>query len=123
MFILIYLTKDDVVKRVTGRIFDLPKGTVKNDNVILIGKRFYGQTIDFDMKWYSKTKKVKRRQGEVFYVNNRYKLLVVNLIDADPKEMQQIELANRNNCWGGAIVDCETMLVLMILRKIKETRL
>ena len=97
MFILIYLTKDNVVKRFTGQIFSLPKGAIKNYSDILNGKSFCGQTIDSDMKWYSKTKKVKKRQGEVFYVNNHHRLLVVNLIDADWKEIQQIELASRDN--------------------------
>ena len=49
-FVLIYPNQDDSVKRFYGKKYYLPKGVIKNHNVIINGKDFYDQPIDFDIK-------------------------------------------------------------------------
>ena len=44
-------------------------------------------------------------------------------IDAEPKVIQPIEFVGQLENGGGKIDDDETMILLMILEKIKETRL
>ena len=75
----------------------LPKGIIKNYKVIINGKTFYYQSIDFDIKWYEKTRKSKAEQGEDYtsgclldYIKNHYRLIATDLsrqkeLDADPK--------------------------------------
>ena len=36
----------------------VPKGTIKNCNVIINGKSFYNQPTDSDIKWYEEIKRI-----------------------------------------------------------------
>ena len=77
----------------------LPKRIIKNYKVIIIGKNFYYQAIDFDIKRYEKTKKSKTGQGGDYttgclldydYIKNHYRLIATDLsrqkeLDADRK--------------------------------------
>ena len=59
---------------------------------------------------------------------NHYRLIAVDLsrqkvLDADPKAIQQIELVGQLKNPDGAVAANESMFVLTILEKIKETRL
>ena len=54
LFVLVYLNRDNDVKRFKTRRYYLPKGTIKNYNVIINGKSFYDQPIDSDIKRYEK---------------------------------------------------------------------
>ena len=36
----------------------VPKGTIKNYNVIINGKSFYNQPTDSDIKWYEEIKRI-----------------------------------------------------------------
>ena len=50
LFVLVYLNRGSDVKRFKTRKYFLPKGIIKNYNVIIIGKNFYDQPIDSDKK-------------------------------------------------------------------------
>ena len=52
LFVLVYLNRDSDVKEFKTRKYFLPKDIIKNYNVIIIGKNFYGQPIDSDKKRY-----------------------------------------------------------------------
>ena len=64
MFVLIYLNRDDDVKRFKPWRYYLPKGIIKNYNVIINGKNFYDQAIDSDIKRYEEIRKLTIGQGE-----------------------------------------------------------
>ena len=63
------------------------------------------------------------------YIKNRYKLVTVDLsrskeLDADPKAIQQIEFVGQLKNTNGVNADgIQSMFVLTILEKIKETRI
>ena len=50
LFVLTYLNRDNDVKRFKTQRHYLPKGIVKNYDVIINGKDFYDQPIDSDIK-------------------------------------------------------------------------
>ena len=103
LFVLVYLNEDDNSKRFKTRRYYLPKGILKNHNVIINGKNFYDQAIDSDIKRYEDIRKLTTGLGEYTtgclldyeYVKNHYRLIAVDLsrqkeLDADPKAIQQI---------------------------------
>ena len=49
LFVSIYLNRNNDVKRFNTERYYLPKGIIKNYNVIINGKNFYDQVIDSDM--------------------------------------------------------------------------
>ena len=49
LFVLVYSNQDDA-KRFKSRRYYLPKGIIKNYNMITNGKNFYDQAIDSDIK-------------------------------------------------------------------------
>ena len=61
MFILLYLNRETYVKQFKTRREYLPKGIMKNYNVI---KNFYDQPSDSDMKWYEDIRKLTIGQGD-----------------------------------------------------------
>ena len=136
MFVLVYSNQDDAKRFKTKRYY-LPKGIIKNHNVI-INENFYDQAINSDIKRYEEIRKLATEQGEGYttgclldykYINNRHRLIAVDLsrqkeLDADPKVIQQIEFAGQLKNDDGINADGrQSMFVLTILGKIKETRL
>ena len=99
MFELVYPNVVDNAKRYKARRYYLPKGIIKNYNIIVKGKNFYDQPIDSDMKRYKELRKLTVGQGEDYttaclfeydYIKNHYRLNVVDLrrqkeLNADPK--------------------------------------
>ena len=99
---MVYSNAEDKAKRYKTQRFYQPKGIIKSYKVITIGKNFYDQPVDFDLKQYEKTKKSTTSQGEVYtagcffvydYIKNHYRLIVANLsrqkrLDSDPKAIQ-----------------------------------
>ena len=86
LFVLVYSNQDDA-KRVKAKRYYLPKGIIKNYNVIVNGKNFYDQATDSDMKQYKEIKKIKIEQGEDYTtgcllcyecVKNHYRLIAVD---------------------------------------------
>ena len=64
MFVLNYSNQDGNAKSYKARKCYLPKGVIKNYNVIVNGKNFYGQPIDSDIKRYKEITKLTIGQGE-----------------------------------------------------------
>ena len=101
-------------------------------------KNFYDQAIDSDIKLYEDIRKLTIGQGEDYttgfllddgYIKKHYRLKAVNLsrkkeLDADPKAIQQIEFVGKLKNIDGINADgTQSMFVLKILEKVKETRL
>ena len=85
---LVYLNRDNDVKRFKTQRYFLPKGIIKNCNVIINGKNFYDQQIDSDVKRYEKIRKLTIVQREDHtavclldydYIKNQYRLITVDL--------------------------------------------
>ena len=106
------------------------------------GKNFYDQAIDSDIKRYDEITKLTTRQGKDYtngclldyeYVKKHYRLIAVDLsrqkqLDADPKSIQQTKFVGqlkKLDSDGNAtdVGNDQSMFVLTILEKIKETRL
>ena len=48
--VLIYSNQDNNSKKLKAKIYYLQKWIIENHNVIINGKKFYGQAIDSDIK-------------------------------------------------------------------------
>ena len=101
-----------------------------------IKKNFYDQAICSDIKRYEEVRKLTTGQGEDYstayllnhdYIKNHYTLIAVDLrqkrIRSNPKAIQPIEFVGQLKNPDNEIVANESMFVLTILEKIKETRL
>ena len=64
MFAFIYSNQGCGVKRFNGKKYYLPKGIIKNYNVIIKGKNCYVQYIHSDIKHYKEIRKLTTGQGE-----------------------------------------------------------
>ena len=63
MSVLVYLNRNNDIKRCKSQRYYLQKGVIKNYNVITNGKN-YNQPIDFDIKRYEEIRKLTTGQGE-----------------------------------------------------------
>ena len=88
MFVLVYSNVDDNAKRYKAWRYYLPKGVIKNYNVIISWKNFYDQSIDSDIEWYKEIRKLTTWQNEEYttgcllhydYIKNHYRLIAVEL--------------------------------------------
>ena len=101
-------------------------------------KKFYEQPVDSDIKRYQEKRKVRKGQGEDYttryllhynYIKNHYRLIAVNLsrqkeLDTDPKAIPKMEFVGQLKTADGAKLNgMQSMFVLIILEKIKETKL
>ena len=57
LFVLIYLNRNNDVKRFNARKYYLPKGIIDNNRFIVNGENFYDQSIDSDIKQYKELRK------------------------------------------------------------------
>ena len=64
MFFLVNSNQDGNAKSYKGRRYHLPKGIIKNCNVIINGKHFYNQTIDSHIKGHEEMRKLATGQCE-----------------------------------------------------------
>ena len=115
----------------------LPKGIIKNYSIIIKGKYFHYQAIDSDIKRYEEIRKLTTLQGEDYtteclldyaYFKNHYRVIAIissrqKELDADPKPIPEIKLFGSLKNSDNAIDASESLFVLTILQKIKETRL
>ena len=85
---LVYSNSDNDVKRFKAQRYYLPKGIIKNYNVIINRKNFYDQAIDSDIKREKEIRKLTTGQGEDYttgcllnyeYIKNHYRLITVDL--------------------------------------------
>ena len=130
LFVLIFLNRDNDVKRFKTRKCYLPKGIIKNYNVIINGKSCYDHAIDSDIKQYEETRKLTTEQGEDYttgclldyeYIKNDYELIAIDLsrqkeLNADPKAIQQREFVGQLKNIDITNVDgTQAMFILTIL--------
>ena len=66
MLVLVYPNQNNDSKRFLTSKYYLPKGIIKNYNVIINGKDFYDQSIDSDTKRYNEIRKLTTGQDEYF---------------------------------------------------------
>ena len=78
---------------------------ITNYNVLIDGKNFYGQSINYKIKQYDEIRKTATVKGDDYttgclldyaYFKDHYKLIAVDLskqkeLDADPRAIQRIE--------------------------------
>ena len=136
MFVLVYSNQDDDSKRFNTRRYYLPKGIIKNYNVIINGKNFYNKPIDSDTKQYEVIRTLTTEKRDDFTtgcvldyenIKNHYRLTAAdgsrqNELDVDPKSIQQIEFFGQLKDPDDATVANESMFVLTVLEKVRETR-
>ena len=105
LFVLVYTNERNNSERFNGQKYYLPKGIIRNYNVIIPGKNFYDQAIDSDIEPKEEIRKLTTGQGGDYtngclldydYIKNHYRLIAVDLsrkkeLDADPKEIQQMK--------------------------------
>ena len=72
LFALIYLNKNNDATRFNARRYYLPKGIIKNYNIIINGKNFYDKAIDSDIKRYKEIRKLTTGQGGDYILLNVY---------------------------------------------------
>ena len=137
LIVLVYPNQNDESNRFFAQKYYLSKGIIKNYNVIINWKIVYDQAIDSDIKRYEEIRKLETGQGEDYatgcllvyeYIKNHYRLIAVDLsrqkdLDADPKAIRQTEFVGQLKKLNSAKNNAESMFVLTISEKIKETRL
>ena len=133
LFVLAYFIADggnDEAGIKSNKKYFLPRGEIKNYNVLIDGRNFYDQPINDLIKQYDEIRKVSTGYGDDYttgclldyaYFIENYKLIVVDLskqkaLDADPRPVQQIVFQ------GVAGRNANTKIRLYtILEKLKET--
>ena len=58
LFNLVYTNQDENSERFKAKRYYLPKGIIKNYNVIINRKSFYDQAVDSDVKQYEEIRKL-----------------------------------------------------------------
>ena len=110
----------------------LPRGEIKNYNVLIDGRNFYDQPINDLIKQYDEVRKVSTGYGDDYttgclldyaYFKDNYRLIAVDLskqkaLDADPRTIQQIVF---QRVVGGE--DNTKIRLYAILERSKETML
>ena len=93
---------DDTAGIKDKKKYFLPRGEIKNYNVLIDGKIFYDQPINDIIKQYDEVRKVSTGYGDDYttgclldyaYFKDNYRLIVVDLskqkaLDADPRAIQ-----------------------------------
>ena len=109
LFVLAYfVAAGAIVDEETGIKDDkkhfIPRGEIKNYNVLIDGRNFYDQPFNDSIKQYDEVRKVSTGQGDNYTTScfldyacfkDNYKLIAVDLskqkaLDADPRAIQQI---------------------------------
>ena len=107
LFVLAYFIADggnDEAGIKSNKKYFLPRGEIKNYNVLIDGRNFYDQPINDIIKQYDEIRKVSTGYGDDYttgclldyaYFKDNYRLIAVDLskqkaLDADPRAIQQI---------------------------------
>ena len=106
LFVLAYFIADggnDEAGIKSNKKYFLPRGEIKNYNVLIDGRNFYDQPINDLIKQYDEVRKVSTWHGDDYttgslldaYFKDNYRLTAVDLrkqkaLDADPRAIQQI---------------------------------
>ena len=95
---------DDTAGIKNNKKYFLPRGEIKNYNVLIDGRNFYDQPINDIIKQYDEVRKVSTGYGDDYatgclldyaYFKDNYRLIAVDLskqkaLNADPRAIQQI---------------------------------
>ena len=65
---LVYRNQGDNAKGFNARKYYLPKDIIKNYNVIVNGKNFHDQRIEFAIKRYKEIRKITTGQGKDYHL-------------------------------------------------------
>ena len=97
LFVLFYTNQDAASKRFKAKRYYLPKGIIDNYSVIINGKSFCDQPIDFDIKRYEEIRKINNstRRRLYYWMFIRLDLSRQKELDADPKVILQIEFVGK----------------------------
>ena len=68
LFVLIYPSQNDSIKRFNSKMYYLPKGIIRKYCIIANGKNFYDQPINSDIKLYKEIKNFTTGQGEDYFI-------------------------------------------------------
>ena len=108
LFVLAYVVAAGAANDEAGikdnKKYFLPRGEIKNYNVLIDGRNFYDQPINDIIKQYDEVRKVSTGYGDDYttgclldyaYFKDNYRLIAVDLskqkaLDADPRAIQQI---------------------------------
>ena len=63
LFVLVYSNQENILRYIAKRYY-LTKGIINNYNIIINGKSFYDQPIDFDINRYEEIRKLTTGQDE-----------------------------------------------------------
>ena len=135
LFVLAYFIADggnDEAGIKSNKKYFLPRGEIKNYNVLIDGRNFYDQPINDIIKQYDEVRKVSTGYGDDYatgclldyaYFKDNYRLIAVDLskqkaLDADPRAIQQIVF---QGVVGGN--DGTKVRLYTILEQSKETML
>ena len=134
LFILAYCIADDGNDEagIKNKKYFLPRGEIKNCNVLIDGRNFYDQPINDIIKQYDEVRKVSTGYGDDYttgclldyaYFKDNYRLITLDLskqkaLDIDPRAIQQILF---QGVLGGA--NNTTIRLCTILGQSKETML
>ena len=105
LFALVYLNRDNYVKRYIVQRNGLPKATIENFGVIINETNFNDQYIDSDIKEFEEIRKLKTGQGKdyttgsFFGLWNHYKLIIAKesmfvLINLEEIKEQEKQVLN-----------------------------
>ena len=95
---------DDTAGIKSNKKYFLPRGKIKNYNVLIDGRNFYDQPINDKIKQYDEVRKVSTGYADDYttgclldyaYFKDNYRLIAVDLskqkaLDADPRAIEQI---------------------------------
>ena len=134
LFVLAYVVAAGAANDEAGikdnKKYFLPRGEIKNYNVLIDGRNFYDQPINDLIKQYDEIRKVSTGYGDDYttgclldyaYFKDNYRLIAVDLskqkaLDADPRAIQQIVFQGVVGGVAGTKIRLYT-----ILEKSKET--
>ena len=115
---MIHLNQINDEKSYKAQRYYLPKGIIKNYNIIVNGNNFYVQPIDSDTKRNEEIRKSTTEQAKDCTIR----------LDTDSKTIPKIEYVGQlkklyHNYNATDTSNNQSMFVVTILEKIKETRL
>ena len=133
LFVLAYFIADggnDEAGIKSNKKYFLPRGEIKNYNVLIDGRNFYDQPINDLIKQYDEIRKVSTGYGDDYttgclldyaYFKDNYRLIAVDLskqkaLDADPRTIQEIVFQGAVGGTAGTKIRLYT-----ILEQSKET--
>ena len=128
MFVLSYARGDNVTNENSYRKYFLPRLTIKNYNIEIDGRNFYGQWINDSIKQYEEIRKLSIGQGDDYttgclmdfaYFEKNYRLVAADLskqkaLYADSRAIQQIIFTGKANAGT---------MIYYILEQSKKTTL